>query len=58
MVKESQGRELIQVYFNLALLWKSSQPVLGQPEGFPLPASSTVDIKGSSLAGSRFGSFM
>lgn len=36
MVKESQVSELIHVYINLALLLKSYQPVLRQPEGFIL----------------------
>lgn len=44
MVKESQVSELIHVYIDLALLLKSYQPLLGQPEGFILPASLAVYI--------------
>lgn len=42
MVKESQVSKRIHVCINLALLLKSYQPVLGQPEGFVLPASLAV----------------
>lgn len=42
MVKEGQVSELIHVYINLALLLKSYQPVLRQPESFILTASLAV----------------